>query len=287
MNATAIAPPMSVAKRLCKQFFRSLLPLAVRKRLAIGLQRLTWVDGQRRHWWSVELVRDLADEDVDAFHEFLWTHHLGYAVTYEIADRFGTEHMKLSRRLFFTDLRQALSDRGIIAERDVRSVFEVGCSLGYQLRHMETDLFPRADRLEGVDIDRYAIEAGSEFLRAEKSKIALHHGDMRNLERILGSTTFDVLACAGVLMYLTQEAATEVVGVMLRRTKFLAIAGLAHPSVDNAQLARSETRPSDSTFVHNIDSMVAVQGGRVVARRWEGGRDFDGNTVYFVFAEHA
>jgi SAM-dependent methyltransferase len=287
VNAAAMAPPISAAKRLCRQFFRSLIPLAVRKRLAIGLQRWTWVNAQRRHWWSVELVRDLADKDVDAFHEFLWTHHLGYAATYEIAERFGAENIKLSRRLFFADLRQALSDRGVVAERDVRSVFEVGCSLGYQLRYMETDLFPRADRLEGVDIDRYAIEAGSQFLRAEKSRIALHHGDMRDLERILSSTTFDVIACAGVLMYLTQEAATEVVGVMLRRTKFLAVAALAHPSVDNKQLTRSETRSSDSTFVHNIDAMVAAQGGRVVARRWEGGRDFEGNTVYFVFAEHA
>src|SRR5215510_304155 len=115
--------------------------------------------------------------------------------------------MKLSRRMFFADLREVLVSLGIPPERDVKSVFEVGCSLGYQLRYLETDVCPHADVLEGVDIDRYAIQSGAAFLKAAGSNIVLRHADMRELERVFGTRTFDVIICAGVLMYLSQQAA--------------------------------------------------------------------------------
>jgi hypothetical protein len=75
---------------------------------------------------------------------------------------------------------------------------------------------------------------------------------------------------------------------MLRRTgHVLALAGLAHPERDNAELEESCVRPQDGTFIHNLDAMVRQSGGRVVRRRWEGARVMDGNTIYFVLAERA
>jgi len=87
-----------------------------------------------------------------------------------------------------------------------------------------------------------------------------------------------------VLMYLNESVAGEVIAKMLRHCRLLAMAGLAHPRIDNALLHDSDVRTSDSTFIHNFDRMVADNGGHVVWRRWEGTRDVEGNTIYFVFA---
>ena len=267
-----------------KRLVRSAVPLSVRKLAARALQRCTWLDQRRRHWWSVELVRDLAQTDVDAFHEFLWTHHLGYAESYEVAGRFGADKVRASRKMFFSDLRDQVAKQAAFRDGGVKSVFEVGCSLGYQLRHIETDVFPGAIELAGIDIDQYAIEAGRTHLRSVGSKVELQCGDTRDLERWFGGKTYDIIICAGVLMYLNEAAAGEAVGAMLRHGRLLAMAGLAHPRINNAGLDRSDVRVSDSTFIHNFHRMVADHGGRVLWSRWEGDRDVEGNTIYFVFA---
>ena len=270
-----------------KRAIRSLAPLSMRKRAAIALQRQTWLAPQRRNWWAVELVRDLADRDLDAYHEFLWTHHLGYAATYEVAERFGAENVRASRRIFFADLLERLCAVGAPTD-GIQSVFEVGCSLGYQLRYMETDVFPKAARLEGLDLDRHAISSGSAYLRSVESKVAVRCDDAGNLARAMADTSFDVVVCTGVLMYLNEDRAADAVRVMLGHARVMvALAGLAHPRVDNADLDRSDLRPSDQTFIHNLDRMVRQAGGRIVGRRWEGSRDVDGNTIYFVFASAA
>jgi SAM-dependent methyltransferase len=275
---------MGDLKTACKHLVRSAVPLSVRKLAARTLQRLTWIDQQRRYSWSVELVRDLAETDVDAFHQFLWTYHLGYAESYEVAGRFGADKVRASRRMFFSDLRDQVAKAGAFSDGGVRSIFEVGCSLGYQLRHIETDIFPGVVELAGIDIDRYAIEAGRKYIGSVGSKVALQCGDTRDLERWLGGKTYDIILCTGVLMYLNEAAAREVVGTMLRHARLLAMSGLAHPRTNNAALNRSDVRASDSTFIHNFDRMVADHGGRVLSSRWEGDRDVEGNTIYFVFA---
>ena len=267
---------------LAKQAVRGVIPIDLRKRAAVALQRQSWL-GPRRQWWAAELVRDLAARDVNAYHEFLWTHHLGYAETYEPAARFGPENIRGSRRMFFADMRARLADAGI-APNQIRSILEVGCSLGYQLREMETELFPNATTLDGIDIDAYAVEAGARHLRGLGSKVVLRCADMRDLDATLGDTRYDLIICTGVLMYLRDNAAAEVVEAMLRRGRVVALAGLAHPETDNAQLRGSDVRSSDNTFIHNLDAMVMRAGGRVAARRWEGPRIVDGNTIYFVFA---
>jgi SAM-dependent methyltransferase len=193
--------------------------------------------------------------------------------------------MEESRKLFFDDLKRTLLGLAVDPAKDVRSVFEVGCSLGYQLRYAETSLFPAGERFAGMDIDRYAVDSGTAYLRSLGSKVHLICGDMEELEEFLRDDAYDIVMCSGVLMYLEQDAAARVVERMLRHTNVLAaFAGLAAPGLDNALLQESEVRRRDHTFIHNIDAMVRAANGTVVARRWEGERMVDGHTLYFVFA---
>jgi 2-polyprenyl-3-methyl-5-hydroxy-6-metoxy-1,4-benzoquinol methylase len=252
--------------------------------MAIWVHQQQWIQSERRAWWSVELVRDFAERDVNAYHKFLWAHHLGYAAPYEVGTRFGTEKMRPSRVLFFDELRRCLEALGPSAAR-IRSVLEVGCSLGYQLRYVETDLLPDAEVLHGIDIDRHAVQSGQEHLRATGSRISLKCGDIHQLDELLGSRAYDLVLCTGVLMYLKEADAGRLVRVMLSHSRaMLVLAGLAHPVRDNADLERSGVRDRDHTFIHNFDAMVKSAGGTVLARRWEGSREYEGQTIYFVFA---
>jgi len=272
-------------KQTAKDIVRSCIPLAARKQLAVWVDHQEWLDQHRRSWWSQELVRDLASRDINEYHKFLWSRHLAYSAPYEVALKFGHENMPQSRRMFFTDLQKHLAGRSLDPGLHIGSVFEVGCSLGYQLRYCETDLFPAATILEGSDIDGYAIRAGREYLRGQGSKVRLTCGDMEGLDAFLGDRRYDVTLCSGVLMYLEEDAAARVVNAMLRHTKVVvALTGLAFPERDNALLDHSVPRNSDRSFIHNIDSMIEKAGGTVLARRWEGGRLVDGHTIYFVFA---
>jgi 2-polyprenyl-3-methyl-5-hydroxy-6-metoxy-1,4-benzoquinol methylase len=271
-------------KYTTKNAVRLIIPLAVRKRLAIWIQHQTWLDAQRRSWWAVEMIRDLADLDANAYHNFLWTHHLAYAAPYEASARFGPDNMRPSRRLFFSDLQICLSNLGVKPEQ-IASALEVGCSLGYQLRFLETDLFTNAAVLQGIDIDRYAIKAGKKYLANLGSNISLSCGNLGNLEDLIAGRFYDVLICTGVLMYLEENEASDVVRTMLSHSRILVgMAGLAHPNMDNADLDSSAVRDRDQTFIHNFDKMVKKAGGRVLFRRWEADRQLEGQTIYFVFA---
>ncbi|MCA1648470.1 MAG: class I SAM-dependent methyltransferase [Chloroflexi bacterium] len=234
---------------------------------------------------ALELVRDLADRQPTTFHRFLWGHHLAYARFYDVAQRFGAKNIHPTRHLLFADLQAYLRSQGLAPDSDIDSVFEVGCSLGYLLRHLETEVFPTAQRLAGLDIDASAVQSGRSHLRKLGSKVRLIAADMANLEPVLGDERYDLILCAGALLYLEQDVAAQLVATMLRHANVLvAMAGLAHPHVDNAGLTHSAMRTSDCTFIHNLDAMVRDASGTVVFRRWEGARIVDGNTIYFVFA---
>ncbi len=276
-------------KTTVKNSVRNLLPLPVRKYLSIWVNKQKWLDSDRRSWWSLELIRDLAEKNVNDYHKFLWSHHLSYAAPYEVATTFGRENIKQSRLIFFSDLTKHLAEWSLQPGNDIVSVFEVGCSLGYQLRYLETDVFTAASTLEGVDIDAHAIQSGSDYLAQAGSKVRLWSADMEGLEHFLGDRRYDIMLCTGVLMYLKEEEASRVIDSMLRHTNImLGFSGLAHPDIDNARLQNSVPRESDQSFIHNIDSMVRKSGGEIVARRWEGNKLVDGHTIYFVFAaKHA
>ena len=272
-------------KEATKEVVRSTLPLGIRKHLAVWLNHQKWISDNRRSWWCTELIRDLERLDINEYHKFLWSHHLAYAAPYETKLRFGYDNMKESRKILFSDLRTHLTKLTVKPDKDITSVFEVGCSLGYQLRYLETDLFPSAIDLEGIDIDRYAVESGSEYLKSLGSKVRLMFADMEDLCSLLKNRMCDIIICAGTLMYLNEDAASKVIDIMLDHTKMmLVLTGPAHLEIDNSQLEHSMIRNRDGSFIHNIDSMVKKAGGNIVARRWEGNKMVDGHTIYFVFA---
>lgn len=268
-----------------KNVLRAVLPLPLRKRTAVALHRREWFEPESRYWWTRELLRDFAEKEPASYHRFLWSNHLGYAATYNVEARFLSAEMPGSRRIFFSDLSAHLKTLGLDPARDIRSVLEVGCSLGYQLQYMESAIFPGAVDLEGIDIDRHAVTQGMEHLGKAGSNVRLLADDMGRLERVFEGKRYDVIVCTGVLMYLDEVEATAVTAAMLRLCgKLVAISGPAHPEVDNALLDCSVPRESDRSFIHNLDRIVEMAGGTVVARRYEGGRIVDGHTIYFVFA---
>lgn len=273
-------------KKSIKKIIRLLIPLPLRKRLAVSLYQQDWCPPQRKEWWTLEMLRDFAVKDINQYHKFLWSHHMAYAKTYETGLRFGHENMEGSRKIFFSDLKNLLAKLNVNPGHDISSVCEVGCSLGYQLHFLETEMFTGARELRVIDIDRYATEAGAAHLRDVRSKVDLVCADMEDLETILGNRTYDVMVCTGTLMYLKEASAAHVVDVMVRHTgTVLAIAGLAHPEIDNRFLHHSTTRAQDESFIHNIDSMVKIAGGTILARRCGGGKTVDGHAIYFVYAK--
>ncbi|MGH9462652.1 MAG: methyltransferase domain-containing protein [Vicinamibacteria bacterium] len=252
--------------------------------MALWVHQQQWITLHRRSWWSVELIRDFAERDVNAYHKFLWAHHLGYAEPYEVSTRFGPEQVRPSRLLFFAELRQCMKALGVSA-KEIREVLEVGCSLGYQLRYLETDLFPGATVLDGIDIDEHAIRSGKEYLGTVGSNVRLRCGDIQHLDELLAGRIYDLIICTGVLMYLKETEAIGIVRAMLSHSRVMvAMAGLAHPMLEDATLEHSAVRERDNTFIHNLDTMVKNTGGKVLARRWDGDRQLEGQTIYFVFA---
>jgi SAM-dependent methyltransferase len=275
---------MNSFKSAAKDFARRGMPLSWRKKTCVLMEERKWFDPDTRVWWTRELLRDFEDGDRDGYHRFLWSHHLGYARPYEVEKRFGTENMVLSRKLFFRNLQDVLSSVGM-GTGDVRSVFEVGCSLGYQLRYLETDLFSSAEVLEGNDIDAYAVDQGNAYLKKSRSKVRLFCGDMADLDLLMKGKIYDVVLSTGVLMYLQEKEASRGVKTVLEHCRFAAFSGLAHPDRDNSLLTGSCIRERDGSLIHNIDSMIKAGGGEVLSRRWEGKKLFEGQTIYFVYAK--
>jgi len=267
-----------------KHALRSCIPLSLRMRLAIWLNRQPWF---ARDYVAVGLVGDLRLQNPKEFHKFLWTHHfMGYARWYDSeVELFSTEQMQPSRRMFFDDLLSVVRELGL-QPSDIRSILEVGCSLGYLLRYLETDVFPGCQEIVGMDIDGPAIRKGKHHLKQLDSKVVIAQGDMEDLERILGSRTFDLVYAAGVLSYLDEPNAARLVSILLRRSnKILAFAGLACASRNNNLLDRSEISPNHEVqWMHNFETMVSAAGGRVVRSRWEGSKQYNLQTVHFVFA---
>ena len=267
--------------RFCRRqalaILRGAMPLSARMRLMVWARRRGLA--ACRYIPSTELFRDFASTDPNGFHRYLWSNHLAYAESYE-ESRFGSGKLEASRRILFDCIQENLSSRGIQPVSQVRSVLDVGCSLGYVLRHAETQVFPAAECLQGIDVDQYAVEKGSAHLQKLGSKIQLGVGDISEMERfwsdcpnnyansISARDKYDVVLCCGVLLYFDEATATRIVECLLRHTRLLlCIIGLSHPAIDNAELRCTDVRPVDGAFIHNVDRMIRAEG-RVVFRRW-------------------
>ncbi len=281
--SSATASLKRLAKTAVKTALWSAVPLGVRKQAAIGISNSSSLSEARRLRYSMLAIGDLAEHDNREFHRFLWSNHLAYAVYYSGA-RFQSS-IETSRLQLFTALLDQLASLGV-EPRAISSVLDVGCSVGNNLRYLEEHVFPSATILHGVDIDSRAVAEGTRLLAQAGSRVELKTGDMEDLDSVLGrGTRYDVVFCAGVLLYLDEERAAAVVASMLRRSRTsCAFAALAHPLHDNQLMPASERRAWDSSHIHNVDRMVAAAGGAVVGRRWEPGTLDGRQTIYFVFA---
>lgn len=274
---------LSTGRRL-KRGLRSTIPLSVRMRLALWLNRQPWF---KHDYLVMGMLGDFGSRDAKAFHKFLWKHHfMAYARWYDSEEElFSAERLQPSRRVFFDDLLCVLRDLGL-RRSDIASILEAGCSLGYLLRHLELEVFPECGVLMGLDIDEPAIRKGADYLKRVGSKVVLAQGDMEHLEQILGPRTFDLVFAAGVLSYLDEPHAAQVVSTLLHHSnKVLGLAGLACTRCSNDRLERSEISPTHHhQWIHNFSDMVSAAGGRVVKSRWEGAKLYNLQTIHFVFA---
>jgi SAM-dependent methyltransferase len=242
-----------------------MLPLSVRQSLVASRVGRSSRGGLE---FAVGMLRDLHRRDAGAFHRFLWSNHLGYAAGYEVGKRFGALNLNPSRRILVDDIASYLRERGVDPRRDIRSVLDIGCSLGYLLRHIEVSLCPSAEVLHGIDIDKYAIHSGMAHLSSLESKVKLFVADMAAAGRFIGNRAYDVILCCGVLMYSDEQCAYEAVRTMLRSARRLVgiICLAEHPNI-RTPAGRSFTRSSDGAFIHDVARMIHLAGGRVAASR--------------------
>ncbi len=277
--------PVRRAGRAGKALVRKALPLKIRKRVAIKINKQKWLRGSGH--LALGLVRDLSASNPKAFHKFLWENHIaGYAEWYDDSrSLFDFSKMEPSRVEFFNDLKSVIKDMGL-ATADFRSALDVGCSQGYLLRYIETELFPGAQDLAGIDIDAKAVEKGAAHLKNLASKVRLVSGDMESIGKLFGDGKFDLVFAAGVLSYLNEADAQKVVNEMMQRTgKLVALVGIANKDADNNTLESSKLSPDHTQqWIHNFETLIKKAGGSVVFSRWEGARNFNNQTLNMVFA---
>ncbi len=236
--------------------------------------------------FSIGLLDDVRRQDPDALHRFLWSNHLAYAASYEIPRRFGTSNINPSRQLLFREILAHLRSNGVDPRVDVSSVFEIGCSMGYLLRHLEAEVFPSAAVLHGLDIDRHAIEAGMAHLGSLRSKVKLFAADMADAEQVMGNRVYDLVLCCGVLMYVNQKTAEQVVRSMFSHARRLVgLICLAHPKAHNDRASASRVRESDGGFIHDVTRMIRQGHGTLVSSKWVGTSTSGSSPSYVILAE--
>lgn len=254
----------------CRDLLFRRIPVARRLALARIFCRL---HGGR---WAPALVKDLAQADPAGYHYFLWRNHLTPARWFAAGRRLDA--LAPTRVLLLADVGRVIGPAPAI-----RSVLDVGCSSGYLLRSLEASWGVGKADLMGFDVDRAALARGRRYLAGVGSRVRLVDGDLRS-PPIEGRGEFDLVVCAGVLMYFPELAARVVVARLLGQARqLLVLSAPACQEGDNLGLQGSLTR-AHATFVHNLDAMVTAAGGAVVGRRWQGAERLGGQTVYFVLA---
>ena len=242
-----------------------ILPFEVRRSLVLSRAGRASRAGLE---FALGMLNDMHRRDAGAFHRFLWSNHLGYAASYEVEERFGASKLNPSRHILLQDIASYLRARGVDPHRNIRSVLDLGCSLGYLLRHVEVDACPSAEVLHGLDIDEYAIKTGTAHLASLQSKVKLFVEDLSATSRFIGGGSYDLILCCGVLMYCNEDSAYETVRTMLSSANHLVgIIALADQTNGGTAMGRSVMRTSDAAFVHDVHQMVQRAGGRVVSSR--------------------
>ena len=267
--------------RLAAHSARPCLPLEARKRIVSALAQRN-MPGQVTI--GVELLRDLAQHDPVAFHQYLWANHLAYASRYDLG-RFAPGALEADRGLLFELLSEELRRQGLDPAEDLHSLLDVGCSTGFLLRHAETAVFPSTRELVGIDIDAQAVATGNARLRQLDSRAELMVAGMEELDAVLPGRCFDAVICCGSLMYLDEARAAQTVASLLGHAdRVVGLIDRAHPHHDNRTLGRSAVRSLDETWIHNLDHMVLAAGGRVTSRQWQPSGEPADRGVYVVIA---
>jgi SAM-dependent methyltransferase len=279
--------PLTLKRRILHAA-HALIPLRIRMRVAAWLTRNGWFPGA--HNFAEALIRDLGAKDPMAFHKFAWEHHLAlYGRWYDSLEMFHARKLNGTREanhLFMDDLTRVLSELGFVNDSRIQSVLDVGCSLGYVLRQLETDMFPDAESMVGIDIDREATRVGRQYLQGVGSRVELIQGDLAKIGTLISDRKFDFSLATGSLSYLSGDDASAAVGQILDRTrKLVALVGLANRSGPNRSLIGSAfVGERGSLWVHNFESMINQYGWKVVDARWRPPQGEDNQGIYFVFA---
>jgi len=259
------------------------MPLSARKAIVASRVMRGWRGGFE---FSMGLLDDLRRVDPVGLHRFLWSNHSAYAATYEISKRFGASNLNPSRRILFGEMVEHLGKLGFDPRSDIRSVFELGCSVGHLLRHVEQHVCPSAEVLHGVDIDGYAIEAGKCHLRSLNSRVQLYEGDVAAAGRIMGDRKYDLVLCCGVLMYMSEAVAEHAVGMMLSRARRLVgIICLAPVGSGGRGSKGSVARTHDGAFIHDVERMISRGGGRVIGSKLVGTEISGSSPSHVILAE--
>jgi SAM-dependent methyltransferase len=264
------------------QFLGKGLPLSVRQSLVILASRIS--PTAFGFEFAMGMLEDIRRRDPTALHRFLWSNHVAYATTYEVGQRFGPDRINLTRHMLFHNIGDLLRSRGMDPSKEIRSVLELGCSAGYLLRHLETEVFPSATVLHGIDIDCHAIQSGAAHLNGLGSKVELFAADLESADRIIGDRTYDIALCCGVLMYLSEAIAEKLVRTMLIHAGNV-IGLICLPFQDRQE--RSPVRASDGAFVHNVGMMIDRAGGRVISSSLVDAETPGVNPSHLILAERA
>jgi SAM-dependent methyltransferase len=267
-----------VSRRAAWVFGRT-LPLTIRQTLVafIGRRKLP---APFRFEFAMGMLADLRRRDPVALHRFLWSNHLAYAARYEVPHTFGASKINPTRHALFNSISAQLRSRGLDEGTDVRSVLEIGCSQGYLLRYLETTIFRSATILHGLDLDAYAIRTGSAHLDSVGSRVKLFAADMETAESTIGSKTYDVVLCCGVLMYVNASIAEKVVRMMFARAVHLV--GLICLAPLEGQCG---VRTTDGAFVHDMHPLIDKAGGNVLSSRWIGTDTSGSSPSHTIVAE--
>jgi SAM-dependent methyltransferase len=274
-------------KRVLAGGLRMSLPLRLRLGIASRLMRHRQLAGAER--LAETLIADQETANPKLFHKFVWEHHFSrYGAWYGSIDLFKARKLNGSREsnmLFMSDLRTVMRDLSM-HDGSVYSVLDIGCSLGYMLRQLEREVFPTAEALVGIDIDREAVRIGRDFLGAARSRVQLLRGDLEEMDALLPRRRFDFSMAAGSLSYLDYSDARRAVLTMLTHTdQLVAFVGLANKRADNANL-RSSVFDTErgNMWVHNFEAMIVGTGWEIVHTRWRAPNQDDQQGLYFVFA---
>ncbi|HWB82544.1 MAG TPA: class I SAM-dependent methyltransferase [Bryobacteraceae bacterium] len=258
-----------------------LLPLEIRKGLVLRIERLKfrWVPD-----FSIGILEDLRRHDPEALHRFLWSNHLAYAATYEPKKKFEASSLNPTRQLLFRQIVDYYRSSGLNPQEQIRSVFEVGCSLGYLLRYLELYVLPAAAPLHGIDIDRYAVRTGMSYLQSVNSKVQLFDADVAKIGEATGNQQYDLVLSCGVLMYLNKKTAKATLQKMFALSRRLVgIICTAHQGDGGATL-NSETRKSDGAYLHDMHSMIRESGHYIISSTFVDFAESGSSPSYVILA---